>query len=59
MVVEVRLNALYTLIHMGMSCQVQALAVLLGNPYVTGLAGSTTPIIQQKDQSRRRHPVVW
>jgi len=46
--VEVRLNALYTLIYMEMNCQLQAPAVLLGNLYVTGLAGSTTPMIQQK-----------
>ena len=46
--VKVRLNALYTLIHMGMSCQFQAPAVLLGNLYVTVLVGFTTPMIEQK-----------
>jgi len=45
--VEVRLNACYTFIHMGMSCQLQAPAVLMGNLYVTGLVGSTTLMIQQ------------
>ena len=45
--VEVRLNALYTLIHMGINCQLHALAVLMGKLYVTRLAGSTTTMIQQ------------